>query len=498
LANTAWAFAALGFSDQPFFRALFNEALFQLPGFGAQALANTAWAVAVIAYLDDRLLSGIAHCAQTRGIAEFGQQQLANTAWAFAAMAVLDHPLMSAISAAVLCASEWRPQALANTAWAYAKLGLRNKPVMEALAAAASQTIDHFDPQNLSNMAWALAKLSMMHEPLLNALAATAVRRASALGPRELAGLAWAFASLKVRHTPFLEAISDRAMPQMLQFEPLDIANMAWAFSSLLFWNTPVVAAISSAACSKLAAFDSQPLSSLVDLELPGCEVLEKLLAEKVDAFAQAWIREDAFSGTNALLRTWQVDNFGIIGTKWLLGKLGVHRPGENAEFVRRAREAVSAIAKSRTDDWRRERFFVKERVFCFLEFNLHHPRLGKPAAALLSGSLTKENSFLGAGTRAGRSGLLRPWALPISELVDRSLCAEFQALSHICDLLDDAGVKQAEFESVSGDVLLWTSGSSCLSCVRTMRQLLQLLPQLRLQVFCDYRAGGAESVYIE
>ena len=25
-----------------------------------------------------------------------------------------------------------------------------------------------------------------------------------------------------------------------------------------------------------------------------------------------------------------------------------------------------------------------------FLEFNLHHPRLGKPAAALLSGSLTK------------------------------------------------------------------------------------------------------------
>ena len=27
--------------------------------------------------------------------------------------------------------------------------------------------------------------------------------------------------------------------------------------------------------------------------------------------------------------------------------------------------EAVLAIAKSRTDDWRRERFFVKERVFC-------------------------------------------------------------------------------------------------------------------------------------
>ena len=69
----------------------------------------------------------------------------------------------------------------------------------------------------------------------------------------------------------------------------------------------------------------------------------------------------------------------------------------------------------------------------------------------------------------SGRSGLLRPWALPISEVVDRmagskgawglvqsgapsggsvsiarSLCAEFQALSHICDLLDDAGVKQA------------------------------------------------------
>ena len=33
-----------------------------------------------------------------------------------------------------------------------------------------------------------------------------------------------------------------------------------------------------------MAAFDSQPLASLVDLELPGCEVLERLLAEKASA----------------------------------------------------------------------------------------------------------------------------------------------------------------------------------------------------------------------
>ncbi|CAE7866993.1 unnamed protein product, partial [Symbiodinium necroappetens] len=106
------------------------------------------------------------------------------------------------------------------------------------------------------------------------------------------------------------------------------------------------------------------------------------------------------------------------------------------------AKEAVLAIAKSRTDDWRRERFFVKAT-----KFNAQDSLRRTASLELVLAQAGAFPSFPPA--QVWKSGLLRPWALPISEVVDRSLCAEFQALSHICDLLDDAGVKQAEFERV-------------------------------------------------
>ncbi|CAE7885821.1 unnamed protein product, partial [Symbiodinium microadriaticum] len=106
------------------------------------------------------------------------------------------------------------------------------------------------------------------------------------------------------------------------------------------------------------------------------------------------------------------------------------------------AKEAVLAIAKSRTDDWRRERFFVKATKF--------NAQDSLRRTAFLELVLAQAGAFPSfPPAQVWKSGLLRPWALPISEVVDRSLCAEFQALSHICDLLDDAGVKQAEFERV-------------------------------------------------
>ena len=92
----------------------------------------------------------------------------------------------------------------------------------------------------------------------------------------------------------------------------------------------------------------------------------------------------------------------GPVWVAWLnQGKLGVCQPGEQTGFVQRARvslrqwlrrvhrwksqasraltssppgsvfavpeAAVSTIESARMADWRRERFFVKERVFCHL-----------------------------------------------------------------------------------------------------------------------------------
>merc|ERR1712151_705990 len=133
-----------------------------------------------------------------------------------------------------------------------------------------------------------------------------------------------------------------------------------------------------------------------------------------------------------------QVDNFGLLGTAALLGRLGILRT-TGIKFEARAKQRLCAEEINRQEDWRRQRFFFKERVYCYAEFALEHPSL--PDSRMLQGSLLKENSFLGEGTRAGRTGLLRSTALPINELVDRTLCAEFQALSELCDVVDSAGV---------------------------------------------------------
>ncbi|OLQ14645.1 BTB/POZ and MATH domain-containing protein 1 [Symbiodinium microadriaticum] len=333
-ANAAWALAAAGveWSSQ----SIVSVVTWARRSFNCRDLVHRT------AHLGDRLPSGIGLWAQAR-IAESGQQQPANSAWAFAATAAVEHPLTSPGERRL----ELRP--LGSEASVFAevqqrgKLGLRSKPAMEVLVAAGSQTIDHFDPQNLSNMAWAPAKPSMMQVWRSAVYFSFFHVCCGSLGVGLQLSEGWR--CCEVRQAPSLQVVLDQAVPQMLQSEPLDTANM----------NAAAVAATASAAGSKMAAFDSQPLASLVDLELPGCEVLERLLAEKASAL--------------------QGDNFGIIGTKWLLsclakkkaasghpcsrdkpwlvtcvtksrhhfgrGKLGVHRPGEHAEFVRRARAAL-------------------------------------------------------------------------------------------------------------------------------------------------------------
>jgi len=249
--------------------------------------------------------------------------------------------------------------------------------------------------------------------------------------------------------------------------------------------------AIASEALKETDAIDTQPLATLVDLELPGCEALKDLLASRIDRFAERWLAVDAFGGSSALLFEWQVDNFGLHGTGLLLEKVGVRRP--EAAFGQRAADRVGAEERSRAEDWRKQRFFFKERVYCYLEFSLRHP--GVNDTEKLQGVLLTENSFLGEGTRAGRTGLLRSTVLPISELVDRTLCAEYQALSELCDVLDGLGISgKASREFVTGRVQLWTSGASCLSCAGLMRQFVLLFPRAELQVLGVARRIGRET----
>lgn len=230
---------------------------------------------------------------------------------------------------------------------------------------------------------------------------------------------------------------------------------------------------------------DCQPLATLVDIGLPGCKPLEQRLTSLIATFADKWLKLDAEKASSSLLFEWQVDNFGVLGTALLLKHIGIGSP--DTRFEQRARQRIGAEETSRGDDWRRQRFFFKERVYCYIEFALKHPTAKDPHK--LQGTLVKENSFLGEGTRAGRTGLLRSTSLPINDLVDRTLCAEFQALSELCDLLDSVGITgKSSRRFVTGTVTLWTTGASCLSCVGTMRQFLQVFPSTTLEVRCAKR----------
>jgi len=311
------------------------------------------------------------------------------------------------------------------------------------------------------------------------------MRRLSELTSRECSGLSWSFATLRRLDSTLLTAISSQALRIISSFETLDIATIAWAYDTLKVLDGPLRDALAAEALKKGETMDSQPLATLVDINLPGCAPLQDQLSARITAFADRWKREDALKASNALLFEWQVDNFGIFGTRLLLSCIGIGLPG--VEFEQRALQRIAAEEAARSEDWRKQRFFFKERVHCYAEFALRHPRVED--ADKLQGTMIKENSFLGEGTRAGRTGLLRSTSLPINELVDRTLCAEFQTLAELCDLLDNAGITgKSSRRFVSGKVSLWTTGASCLSCVGTMRQFLQLFPSTTLEVKCAKR----------
>merc|ERR1712032_648385 len=94
-------------------------------------------------------------------------------------------------------------------------------------------------------------------------------------------------------------------------------------------------------------------------------------------------------------------------------------------------------------------------------------------------------------GERSEReaSWSLRPLPSPISGLVDRSLCSEFQLLTAIIEVCSQGGgVSNAD---VQGGVRLFVSTAPCVSCLWAIRQFQLLFPRVCLQV------GNGEEAYL-
>merc|ERR1719203_1231606 len=99
-----------------------------------------------------------------------------------------------------------------------------------------------------------------------------------------------------------------------------------------------------------------------------------------------------------------------------------------------------------------------------------------------MEGSFTKENGRRDRGAGGSSAlGLLQPLSSPISGLVDRGLCSEFQLLGEILDVLWQRGGPQGD--KFCGNIRLFVSTAPCVSCIWALRQFQMLLPSVRIEV---------------
>lgn len=133
-----------------------------------------------------------------------------------------------------------------------------------------------------------------------------------------------------------------------------------------------------------------------------------------------------------------------------------------------------------------RFRILVYAEYVCELKVDVFSPR-GPPRC--IEGTLLRENGLDSERRKtAVRPRWLRAITLPINRFVERELCAEFQLLEALCEIISSAlpgglaGCASGR-EAATGEVRVLISSSSCLSCVAAFRQFQLLWPRMLLAV---------------
>jgi len=179
-----------------------------------------------------------------------------------------------------------------------------------------------------------------------------------------------------------------------------------------------------------------------------------------------------------------RVDNLGGVGTRLLLAWIGVEEPPLG--FVERTVRRFPQFRSARSPGDHPTQF----KIYSYAEYSV----AAFPES--LVGSLFKENGLRNSGATYPR--WLRAVSLPINLFVERELCAEFQLLESLCDVIAGAagGCSIAACrEKVVGTVDILISSASCVSCVGAVRQFQLLWPAMHVSVgmMCRGRARGAE-----
>eukprot|EP00746_Dinoflagellata_sp_MGD_P057556 gnl/MRDRNA2_/MRDRNA2_247852_c0_seq1.p1 gnl/MRDRNA2_/MRDRNA2_247852_c0~~gnl/MRDRNA2_/MRDRNA2_247852_c0_seq1.p1 ORF type:complete len:200 (+),score=28.91 gnl/MRDRNA2_/MRDRNA2_247852_c0_seq1:317-916(+) len=174
------------------------------------------------------------------------------------------------------------------------------------------------------------------------------------------------------------------------------------------------------------------------------------------------------------VLQDVQVDSLGIAGTSFLFDQRGFVKPP--LDFTSRALARIRFVCQEPRMHDRCSPIEVHRKLFCYVEYDF------QVKAGSIAGETLRENGI--HVPRGNQVQWLAVIPLPITPLVDRESCSEFQALQELCDVLALNGLtKDSAKLAVSGHAWFFVSGSPCLSCVGALLQLRDLLPRVVIGV---------------
>jgi len=308
-----------------------------------------------------------------------------------------------------------------------------------------------------------------------------------------------------------MDSQSTEVLAKLGEFAPQGLATTAWAYSSLGVTDPTLFNAVSGEVLRKLDKIEAQSLGILADAKLPCRQAVERMLQPLAERFIGELphvLNPTRIAAFHQFVRDVRIDNFGAWGTRFVLERIGFMEPPP--DFVERAlrqirlglgsagtcsedrriAEAESALAGTA---------LVHRRVFSYAEYEVEATNDDVGSGRLVAGSIIKENGRRDRNAEdrlVGNSGAswtwpaLKPLSSPISGLVDRGLCSEFQVLRAIPE---EAATVAAPVKlpppPLRGRLRLFVSTAPCVSCIWAMRQFQLLHPSMRLEV-----ANGEEA----
>eukprot|EP00746_Dinoflagellata_sp_MGD_P155656 gnl/MRDRNA2_/MRDRNA2_85486_c0_seq3.p1 gnl/MRDRNA2_/MRDRNA2_85486_c0~~gnl/MRDRNA2_/MRDRNA2_85486_c0_seq3.p1 ORF type:complete len:538 (+),score=86.77 gnl/MRDRNA2_/MRDRNA2_85486_c0_seq3:199-1812(+) len=374
------------------------------------------------------------------------------------------------------------------TVWSVAQMGIRDHTLMESIALEVILNARDLGVLDLGNLAWSCAKIGFGHAPLMDAIAEAVRALITELRPHQLSNTAWSYATLAYLNRPLMESLSAAAINKISAFDTQDIANTAFSFATLRVLTEPLMDSLSAESLRKIDHVEPQALAFLTEVGLAASKPLESRLDVLAQRFCAALPRSlDVWrrGGYPKALKDLRCDHLGSIGTKFILHHMDVPPPDE--EFRLRASGRFPRLPTgelARSNDPSQKGAPSQRRIFAYAEFEFT-PAVPDRGDAPVRGAMLRENGC--QGYRSWQKGWLKASTLPINPHVDHSMCAEFQVMNELSDLVHKEGLADdiSESQAVGGWMKMLVSTTPCLSCLCAIQQFRLLFPQVRAEVSC-------------